>query len=165
MPRKTRPPELDLIDAALEADWAVVFELLSDGVRPTAGDREGRTALHYAAADGLTQMAALLLRHGAEPAAKDLHSITPLHFAVKAYAPAVAHLLVMSGAEVDSPDHEGNTPLHYAVAESFGRFEMIRLLLTRGANPHHSNRCGQSPDDLATSSGLSSLLAPHRKVA
>src|SRR5690242_6940711 len=98
MPRKTRPPEFDLIDAALEADWSVVFELLSQGVRPTAPDREGRTPLHYASADGLTQMVALLLKHDADPRAKDLHAITPLHFAVKAYAPAVLQLLIVNGA-------------------------------------------------------------------
>lgn len=164
MTRKTRPPELDLIDAALEADWPIVFELLSQGVRPTRADREGRTTLHYAAADGLTQMAALLLRHGADPSAKDLHSITPLHFAVKAYAPAIAHLLIIAGAPVDSPDHEGNTPLHYAVAESFGRGEMIRLLRSRGANPLHANRCGQSPLELAQNLGLTSLF-DARKAA
>lgn len=165
MQRKTRPPELDLIDSALEADWPIVFELLSQGVSPNAPDREGRTSLHYAAADGLTQMAALLLKHGAKSDAKDLHQITPLHFAVKAYAPAIAHLLIIDGAEVDAPDHEGNTPLHYAVAESFGRGEMIRLLLSRGANPHHPNRCRQTPLELAQNLGVGDLVQPSKRAA
>jgi ankyrin repeat protein len=165
MSRKLRPPELDLIDAALEADWPAVFELMSQGIKPTAADREGRTALHYACADGLTQMAALLVKHGANSAAKDLHDITPLHFAVKAYAPAVAQLLIIEGAEVDAADHEGNTPLHYAVAESFGRTEMIRILLERGASPTHHNRCGQTPPELAISMGLSHMFDLTKKAA
>ena len=98
MSRKTRPPEMDLIDAALEADWSIVFELLSQGVRPIAPDREGRTPLHYASADGLTQMVALLLKHEGDPGAKDLHDITPLHFAVNAYSHAVLQLLIIAGA-------------------------------------------------------------------
>jgi len=165
MSRKTRPPELDLINAALEADWSVVFELLSQGIKPTRPDREGRTALHYAAADGLTQMAALLLKHGADSAAKDLHNITPLHFAVKAYAPAIAKMLIIEGAEVDAPDHEGSTPLHYAAAESFGRTEMIRILLQRGANPTRPNRCGQTPAELSIIMGVSYVFDLQRKAA
>lgn len=165
MARKLRRPEHELLDAALEAEWPVVFDLLGTGAKPTAADREGRTALHYAAADGLTQMANLLLRHGARAGAKDLHEITPLHFAVKAYAPAVARALLAHNAAIDSPDHEGNTPLHYAVAESFGRTEMIRTLLQIGADPHLRNRCGQSPIDLSRSMGTLELTLFLRKAA
>jgi len=165
MQRKTRPPELDLIDAALEAEWSTVFELLSQGVRPIASDREGRTALHYASADGLTQMVALLLKHGGDAGATDLHAITPLHFAVKAYAPAVLQLLVIAGADVDSPDHEGNTPLHYAVAESFGRNEMFRLLIERGADPTHRNRCGETPLEVADNLGINGVFEITKKAA
>jgi ankyrin repeat protein len=41
----------------------------------------GKTALHYAAAAGHTQVIALLLDHGADPTLKDNQGSTPLDLA------------------------------------------------------------------------------------
>jgi len=43
----------------------------------------------------------------------------------------------------------GNTPLCLAVFSSKGDGELIRLLRSKGADPFHRNRAGQTPVALA----------------
>lgn len=52
-------------------DCSLVQRLLNEGASPSDTDSEGRTTLHYAAEDGLVEMAKLLLQNGAPNLAKD----------------------------------------------------------------------------------------------
>ena len=54
---------------------------------------------------------------------------------------------------MDAPDVNGNTPLSNAVFDSRGRDQMIKLLLSFGANKTLKNKHGVSPEDLAKSIG------------
>jgi ankyrin repeat protein len=112
-------------------------------------DREGRTSLHYAAAQGDAARVAQLLAEGADPMLRDRQGWTPLHFAAQAYSVDVATKLLEAGAEVDAQDAHGNTPLLRAVFDSRGRGEVIQLLRRRGADPHRTNYHGVSPVQLA----------------
>jgi ankyrin repeat protein len=116
-------------------------------------DREGRTPLFYAARDGSKEIAAELIRLGANVNAQDRTLETPLHFAARAYQPEVAEMLLKSGAAVDSQDSYGNTPLSRAVFESRGRGQVVKLLLSSGANKAFANKHGVSPEGLAKSIG------------
>ena len=84
-----------------------------------ARDKDGRTALHVAAAEGLLRMCKYLLRRGADPNAQTLTGQTPLHFAVAAArnekepgdCAAVARLLIAEGADTTLPNASGLPPL------------------------------------------------------
>jgi ankyrin repeat protein len=117
----------------------------------TPTDRGGRTPLFYASMDGDAPLVEQLIRGGADVNARDSNQETPLHFAVRGYHPGLAALLIENGAKVDAPDGYGNTPLARAVFESRGRGEMIRLLLSHGADKTLRNAHGVSPESLAES--------------
>lgn len=112
-------------------------------------DAAGRTALHYAAADGNVEAVLQHLKSGIEPSAPDEDGWTPLHFAAQASAVDVARLLLDAGARVDARDSHGNTPLFRAVFVSQGRGNLITLLRARGADPAASNSHGVSPASLS----------------
>ena len=114
-------------------------------------DPARRTPLHYAALDGDEVAARALLDAGDEPDPRDESGFTPLHFAAQESSVGVARLLLYRGADVDATNVHGNTPLFVAVFNSKGRGEMIELLRSRGADPHHANKVGQTPVGLARS--------------
>jgi len=68
------------------------------------------------------------------------------------YAPAgllaaVKYLVEETGADVNAADHEGNTALHHAAAR--GDVEMIKYLVSNGADVTRVNREGQTTADMA----------------
>ena len=60
---------------------------------------------------------------------------------------AVKFLVEVAGADVNARDHEGNTAMHHAAAR--GDTEMIKYLVSRGADPKAINREGQTTIDMA----------------
>ena len=91
-------------------------------------------------------------------------AITPLHAAAGAgfgegfaandyrnhpagFLPAVKYLVEECGQDVNARDHEGGTPLHNAAAR--GDVEMIRYLVSKGADVKAVNREGQTTADMA----------------
>ena len=97
------------IRRAVEADSNVVGRVDSDGM----------TLLHWVAAIGNTDIAAMLLDAGAAvdaPASND--AWTPLHFAALAGKAKMAAFLVERGASLDARDRGGATPLEIARGEN-----------------------------------------------
>jgi ankyrin repeat protein len=68
-------------------------------------------------------------------------------FAPTGMLAAVKYLVEELHADVNVRDHEGNTPLHNAAAR--GDNEMIRYLISKGADPKLVNRAGQTTVDMA----------------
>jgi ankyrin repeat protein len=142
--------ELDSLHwAVARQNLAEVRSTLAAGNNVDCLDPERRTPLFYAVKDGNSEIVSELLRHGANPNAQDRHLETPLHFASREYRPAIAQLLLNSGATVDVQDAQGNTPLWRAVFSSRDRGEMIKLLLSHGADKTLNNKYGVSPQKLA----------------
>jgi uncharacterized protein len=112
-------------------------------------DREGRSALHYAAFKDDVHEAGRLLAEGNDPNVADRAGLTPLHLAAQEGAVAVARLLLDYDADVDAVNVDGNTPLFVAVFNSRGRGDLIALLRERGADPLRANNSGQTPVGLA----------------
>ncbi len=76
---------------------ALVQQLLAAGADPNAADLAGRTALHQAAAKGLSTACHILLEHGARPDALDRSSRTPASLARGSSHASVAAVLESGG--------------------------------------------------------------------
>lgn len=153
MAGKGRRPTPAIHTALYAGTVEAVRAALATGAEVDDEDRDGRTALEYAAADGRADLVDLLLRAGARPDHADRRGRTALHFAAQAHAPGICETLLAAGAPVDAVDAHGNTPLSTAVFESRGRGEVITLLLRHGADRHLKNAHGVSPASLAASIG------------
>jgi ankyrin repeat protein len=71
---------------------------------------------------------------------------------------AVAEALLNHGAEIDARDRDQRaTPLERAA--SWGRKDVVELLLARGANPAVKDRDGKTALDLAIANGQSDIVS------
>jgi uncharacterized protein len=69
----------------------------------------------------------------------------------------VAEALLNHGAEIDARDRDQqSTPLQRAA--SWGRRDVVELLLKRGANPALKDKNGKTAFDLASANGQSDVL-------
>ena len=119
--------------------------------RPKSLDSGGFTPLLYAARENCGACVDALLAKGADIDLADPDGVSPLHIAVMNANWDLAKKLVEAGADVDQWDIFGAAPLFTAVGsrsrtdggrgsidplnETTG-FEIVRLLLERGANPN-----------------------------
>jgi ankyrin repeat protein len=81
---------------------ATADALLKAGAGIDVRDNSGRTALHYAAAAGYSDVAKVLVEHGADLAAKDVDGVTPAEAAM---------------GKLRSPRNRGPAPAHPKTAE------------------------------------------------
>ena len=63
------------------------------------------------------------------------------------WMPAIRYLVEELGADVNAKDHDGNTALHHAAAR--GDNEVIRYLVSKGADVMAVNRAGETTVDMA----------------
>lgn len=93
--------------------------------------------------DVVISTATSLLAAGADPNTT-MNGDTPLHHAESL---EIAQTLLAAGANANAQDQWGNTPLHNAVNNKKNP-EVVRALLTGGADPSIVNRKGQRADEL-----------------
>ncbi|MEM1047532.1 MAG: ankyrin repeat domain-containing protein [Pseudomonadota bacterium] len=144
----------------------------------------GQTALHSAAFSGQPEMIDVLVGAGGELSVRDdAYDSSPLGWALHLDRPAVAeHIvtshwqacnaedLIVAGApldriatriELDPLQREGSagtgTPLR--AAASLGREDVVRLLLSAGADAESRNRDGLTAADLARQAGHDTIVA------
>jgi len=77
-------------------------------------DEHQRSALHFAAAKGYSDVVEVLLRNGADPNQTDRLGNTPLHLAACTNHVPVVTLLLRAGTAVTTLDNNGRTPLQLA---------------------------------------------------
>jgi len=125
--------ETRVADAAEKGDRNTVRSLLKQAVDVNAAQGDGMTALHWAALNGDTEMAQMLLYAGANVKAMTrLGGFTPLFMAGKNGNAGVVEALLKGGADPKLASSNGVTPL--MMAASSGDKDSVRLLLERGAN-------------------------------
>jgi ankyrin repeat protein len=108
-----------------------------------------RPPLHWAAENGLVDIAALLIDEGADPDETDHFGNTALHLALT--FPDMVDLLLQSGADANSKNALGNTPLHLAVMDK----RIVEKLLSAGANVNARNGLDKTPLHYAMRQGTS----------
>jgi RNA polymerase sigma factor (sigma-70 family) len=119
------------------------------------------TALHRAAYNGDSALAALLLDAGADPDARTRGGQTPLHVAALVDRPAIVAQLLAGGADPNAAADHDLTPLHFAVIRD--RRAIVRQLLDAGADGALPDWHGRTPLDWARLKGYDELVGLLRR--
>ena len=130
-----RAGKTGLMYAAAAGMGAVMSRLLDEkyanAADVNARDKQGMTALLYAAEGGRHFAVAELLENNALPHPDKARATPLLLAALNGHGETLKVLLEKLPALVDTPDSAGMTPLWHAVAG--GKQNLVRLLLDRGA--------------------------------
>jgi len=134
------------LKAVRERDGAKVQEIVgnpSSGAINARDPATGEGALHIVVRQRNLQYLAFLLGRGARPDLQAEDGTTPLALAAQLGWLEGAGQLVARGARIDLPNNRGETPLILAVQArqlpSEDRLAMIRLLISRGADPNRQD--------------------------
>ncbi|XP_021339218.1 serine/threonine-protein phosphatase 6 regulatory ankyrin repeat subunit B-like isoform X2 [Mizuhopecten yessoensis] len=125
-------------------------------------DRQGRTALHYAACNGNDEMTAILIQGGASSNSVDEDGITPLYTACKHGHTAVVRRILLAGADKSismssRSNNNGFYPLHIAVLQC--HIDVVRLLChTNPAMVDTRTVTGKTPLILACHNGRRDIV-------
>ena len=148
--------------AARNREWEKVRRLVEQGGNVNDVDHKllwyRRTALHFAAYYGNSDICSLLLSRGANVSQTDENGDTPLHLAAYFHHVDICQLLVDHKADVTSVNNRGETPLHRAVHSDLGDFSVVcssavcRPLITN-ESVNVADRLGNRPLHIAASNG------------
>ncbi len=125
--------ESPVADAAARGDREAVKSLLRDAADVNAAQGDGMTALHWAAMNGDSELAQMLIVAGANvKATTRLGSYTPLYLASQQGHGAIIQSLIKAGGDVKAGTPNGTTPLMAAAAS--GELEAVRVLVENGSD-------------------------------
>ena len=117
-----------------------IVRLLLDHNAAMHADNTGDTKLHFAAENGLVEVAHILLEYNAEVNSRNHHGSTPLLLASEHGHTEVVQFLADHNADVHVHDADGDTPLHCAALR--GQIEVARILLERNVEVNSRNHTG-----------------------
>lgn len=99
-----------------------------------------RTVLHYAVLSGNMDIISLVIKQGGRlnyDVAFEIGKPSPLDLAILKGDPGLVQFLIQSGADVNVSSPLIGSPLHVACADNISnRYEIIEMLLERGADPN-----------------------------
>ncbi len=130
--------------AAAKDESGLVAALLGRGVSANDALPSGITPLDAAAGAGALKVVKTLLSGGADPNLMGVNGATPLEDASLKGFDTIADLLLDHGALVNGFNRASGTTALYAAA-AFGRAPVVKLLLSRGANPGLCGNNRKSP--------------------
>ncbi|KAL9138152.1 MAG: hypothetical protein Q9175_000623 [Cornicularia normoerica] len=113
-----------------------------------AFDEDGKTAFHYAAITGMTEVVELLIMNrGANMNRTTKFRWTPLHCAAHSWHPKVIDLLGKNGADSKAltSEHDGTRSAIHLVLLKPGRTRCITLLIRYGATMEQADGAGNTP--------------------
>lgn len=133
--------ELLLLEAARKNDSREVRVLLGLGAHPNLPEKDGTTALHYAAKSGNADMLDALLEHPRIIVdARDEDSVTPLMTAARYGHAHAIEKLAAKKADVAAEDRHSKTAL--MTAAHADKPDAVRALLKHGAQPNAKSGSG-----------------------
>ncbi|XP_068755250.1 uncharacterized protein [Montipora capricornis] len=110
-------------------------------------DKNGKTALHYAAYKGQFSSVKALVEAGADLDVTDENGVTPLHRAVIEGHSDIVRILLEALCSTDKKDENGNTALHEAAWNGYSK--CVELLVKARCNVNLHNRTGYTSLHLA----------------
>ena len=149
-------PDLRLVTAATQQDWATVRALVRERVDVNASRADGATALLWAAHWDNWEIVEHLLRAGAKVDVADDYGVTPLARACENASAGMVATLLEAGANPHAAHTSGLSPL--MIAARTGSVPVVRTLLAHGANVN-----AQTPTTGATAV-MWAVAAPHPAV-
>lgn len=138
-----------LIESSNSGNADFVRWLLNNKADVSAKDKDGFTALHWAAARGYEAIVQDLLAHGANIEERTNNWFTVLGWAVFSDKKDIVQFLIKQGANINAKDSDGNTPLH--IAAQHGYKDIVDLLLANNADTLIQNNQRKTAFDLASS--------------
>lgn len=140
------------IAACRRSEAAFVALLLEKGANIDVKDKQGYTALHWAAKSGHTMVIRVLAEHKAELHAKCNKGGTALYYAIEQdRLDSVVSLVKDYGLKVNINNAEGETPLHLAAFK--GHQRVVKFLVENGAEIDVKDNDGLRPIDMAKENG------------
>jgi len=124
---KSKSGHTPLTLASQQRRSAVCELLLKVGANPLATDEDGRNAMHWAAAIGLTEIVRFLLVYKQLIDSKSKKDEIPLLLASEKGSIEVCELLLKAGANPLATDEDGLNAMHCAAKN--GKREIVRMLL------------------------------------
>jgi ankyrin repeat protein len=141
--------DISVVSAVHVEDLDKVRELIQEGASINVKDQRGRTALHYAAAQGHKEIVELLLANGADVnASTNFYMKTPAEFAMGAGHNEVAKLLISKGADI--------SPLNFAL--HMGDLAKAKSLIEGGADVNKPTPYGTTPLQRAVDKGCKDIV-------
>ena len=143
-----------LMDAASRKNEPrLIVALLQRGVPANGSLPSGSTPIQAATLAGAIEAVRVLLDNGADP---NLGS--PLEDAALKGYDSIVSLFLDHGASVNQADSDSGATALYAAA-SFGRAAVLKVLLSRGANPNLCGKNRKSPYQVALDNGFNDVAA------
>ena len=129
---------------------------LALGEDVNSANKVGQRPLHFAAFEGNTEIARLLIDSGAIIEIEDDSNQRPIHYASYTGHESVILLLLERGADVNCKNKFGLTPLHYAVYHD--SLNAAKVLLEHGASVYARDEYGMTPIKHAIKLGRPKVL-------
>jgi ankyrin repeat protein len=120
--------------AARDGDFDQVRELIAAGAAVNEPERDGSTAVLWAAYQSNPAMVDALIEAGADVNAPNRLGVTPLLQAARTGDAPVIRVLLEGGADIAAATREGETPL--MAAARTGRSDAVSVLLEHGSDPN-----------------------------
>ncbi|KAJ8314437.1 hypothetical protein KUTeg_006587 [Tegillarca granosa] len=136
--------------AASKGQLDKVQELIQSGASFDP-DKNGRTALHYAALNGHLEVCKFLAQKGCHLDDQDVAGCSPLHRAASQGHLEVISFLLGEGCNIDKQDEDGNAPVHEAAWNGFSK--TLELLIKHNCNVGVVNKAGFTALHLACQNG------------
>ena len=146
----------DIFDAARDGDVAAIHAYKAGGGDVNAVNEDGYTPFILAAYHQRNAALVELKADGGDACATDGKGSNALMgVAFQGYADTAAWLLDNTSCGVDHRNRAGQTAL--MMASLFGREDVIRLLLAKGADPRIADNAGNTAQSLAEAQGLTKV--------
>ena len=144
------------------ANEDIIKELVKAGADVNAKDKDGNTALHFAAEKGALGVFITLLENNDSVNAINKVGMTPLLYAAYYGNKDGAELLLKAGADINAKSKGGLTVLHWlAYKDNQKNVDLLELLLKQDGGTdfiHVQNQDGATALDYATRNGRKELV-------
>lgn len=144
-----------LYNAAQNGHDSTVELLLKNGADFNSYNKYGFNPLYVAVQNGHNRVVQVLLDHGANINVCSKYHDTPLNIASSQKKDSTVELLINRGADVNS-SCQGTVPLAKACQK--GHYEIVQLLLHKGANINLCGEDGASPLYIACENGHKNIV-------